>query len=36
VDAFGRFKKAYGFVLSVALNIANLSQRDLTDQRLKA
>ena len=36
MDAFGRFKKAYGFVLSVVLSIANLSQKDLTGQRLKA
>jgi len=36
VDAFGRFKKTYGFVLSVVISIANLSQKDLTDQRPKA
>ncbi len=36
MDAFGRFKKTYGFVLSVVISIATPSQRDLIDQRLKA
>jgi len=36
VDAFGRFKKAFGSALNVAESIANPSQKNPTDQKLKA
>ncbi len=36
MGAFGRFRKASGFVYGVVISTANRNQKDLADQRLRA